>query len=108
MQASRERFTTTRSIQVQLATVHKLETSTEAVRRHFTEHNLLPRILATSPVVTLEHHKARLQFAREHVNIDDWKRVLFTNDSRFCLYSSDRRTGNFRRLNDRYVQCNIR
>jgi hypothetical protein len=34
-------------------------------------------------------------------------RVLFSDESRFCLESSDRRVRVIRRPNERYAQCNI-
>jgi hypothetical protein len=33
--------------------------------------------------------------------------ILFTDESRFCLYSDDRRVRVYRRPGERYAQCNI-
>jgi hypothetical protein len=65
--------------------------------------------LATGPLLTAAHRQARLQFAENHVrwNDNDWARVLFSDESRFCLESSDRRVRVIRRPNERYAPCNI-
>jgi hypothetical protein len=67
-------------------------------------------VAVTAPRLTREHRIARLAFAREHENwnIQDWGNVLFTDESRFCLYTSDRRIPVYRRDGERYSQVNIR
>ena len=110
MRALRERFTTARKLLTQLSAVHNIQPSIDTVRRRLSEHNLCVRVPATGPRLNADHRRARLQFAREHVNwtIEDWEHVLFTDESRFCLYSSDRRLRVIRRPGERYAQCNIR
>ncbi|KAF2899460.1 hypothetical protein ILUMI_06715 [Ignelater luminosus] len=46
---------------------------------------------ATGPKLLRCHRVARLQFARKHSiwNLAQWSTVLFTDESRFCLYSPD-------------------
>ena len=63
-----------------------------------------------APRLTREHRVARLAFAREqgNWNIHNWGNVLFTDESRFCLCTSDRRIPVYRRDGERYFQCNIR
>lgn len=110
LRALRERFITSRRLQMQLSEVHNIQVSLNTVRRRLTEQNLHVRIPATGPTLNAGHRRARLQFGRDHVNwnIEDWSRVLFTDESRFCLYNSDRRVRVVRRPNERYAQCNIR
>lgn len=42
---------------------------------------------------TREHQVSRLQFVRDHRDRTnkDWANILFTNECRYCLISSDRR-----------------
>lgn len=89
IRALRERFTTARNLQMQLRAIHNVQTSVDTVRRRLREQNLHIRIPATGPALNADHRRARLQFAREHVdwNLEDWERVLFTDESRFCLYN---------------------
>lgn len=107
--ALRQRFVTHRSLQIQLRDVHAIQISNETVRQRLREYNLTPRIAARGPLLTAEHRRGRLRFAREHVNWleADWGRVLFTDESRFCLYNNDRRVRVLRRPNERYAQCNF-
>jgi hypothetical protein len=80
--------------------------SQDTIRRRLAEHQLLPYVPATGPLLTAEH---RLEFAHAHLNWQeaDWTRVLFTNESRFCRFSNDRRMRVYRRPGEPYVQCNI-
>lgn len=107
--ALRQRFVTCRSLQAQLQEVHGLEICTETVRKRLREDDLLCRIPARCPMLTVHHRRDRLNFARNHVNWleDNWAQILFTDESRFCLHNCDRRIRVYRRPNERYAQCNI-
>lgn len=109
LRALRERFTTSRAIQMQLRAIHNVQPCVETVARRLRSSNLKVRIPARGPALTPEHRRARLQFAREHIgwNIENWQRVCFSDESRFSLYSSDRRVRVIRRPHERYAQCNI-
>ncbi|KAH0816635.1 hypothetical protein GEV33_006156 [Tenebrio molitor] len=56
-----------------------------------------------------EHRVARLLIAHEHRNwgIEEWGRVLFTDESRFCLRSPDDRQRVWRSTGERVAQCNF-
>ncbi|ENN74724.1 hypothetical protein YQE_08691, partial [Dendroctonus ponderosae] len=58
---------------------------------------------AKCPLLTIAHKQARLEFAREHVDwvLDDWKKVLFTDEVRVGLKSSDGRVFIWRRPGER-------
>jgi hypothetical protein len=75
--------------------------SQDTIRRRLAEHQLLPYVPVTGPLLTAEH---RLEFAHAHLNWQeaDWARVLFTNESRFCRFSNDRRMRVYRRPGERY------
>jgi hypothetical protein len=94
---------------MQLARETNVRIGPEAIRPRLLEDNLYIRRPATGPLLTAAHRQARLQFAESHArwNDNDWARVLFSDESRFCLESSDRRVRVIRRPNERYVQCNI-
>ncbi|KAI4881904.1 hypothetical protein NFI96_004087 [Prochilodus magdalenae] len=61
------------------------------------------------PVLTGQHHRARLAFATEHQNwqICHKHLVLFTDESRFYLSTCDRRDRLWGRRGERYPACNI-
>uniref|UniRef100_T1HHE3 DDE_3 domain-containing protein n=1 Tax=Rhodnius prolixus TaxID=13249 RepID=T1HHE3_RHOPR len=71
--------------------------------------NLRPRKQATGPLLTVDHRRAHLEFAREHRNWseNDWRNVLFSDESRFALYAPDGRRRVYRRPGERYAPCNI-
>jgi len=110
LRALRERHTTARHLQIQLAEVHGTRVSDNTVRRRLAEHNCRPRRPAVGPPLTREHRRARLAFARQHIRWtdDDWATVLFTDESRVALYSSDMRGRVYRRPNERFAQVNMR
>lgn len=109
LQTLRQRFLTTRTLQRSILNVHNVNLSIETVRRRLREVNLRPRRPATGPKLSLEHRRNRLTYAQEHIGWleDDWACTLFTDESRFCLESSDQRIRVFRRVNERYAQCNF-
>jgi hypothetical protein len=106
LQTLRQRFVTSTSLQEAFSLRYNALISQDTIRRRLAEHQLLPYVPATSPLLTAEH---RLEFAHAHLNWQeaDWARVLFTNESRFCRFSSDRRMWVYRRPGEPYVQCNI-
>ena len=110
LSALRQRFVTSKYLQVLLNTAQNIQVSMSTVKRRLAERNLSFRIPARGPRLNADHIRTRLQFASEHVNwtAEDWERVLFTDETRFCLYSNDRRVRVIRRPNERYSQCNIR
>jgi hypothetical protein len=73
------------------------------------EHHLLPFVPATGPLLTADHRRRRLEFAREYLNWQeaDWAKVLFSDESSFCRFSNDRRMRVYRRPGERYAQCNV-
>lgn len=77
------------------------------VRRRLQESNLRAYRPATGPKLHPHHRAARLDFARLHVNwsLEQWSRVLFSDECRMCLRSDDRRGRVLRRPGERYAQC---
>jgi hypothetical protein len=56
-----------------------------------------------------DYRRARLEFAEQYVNwgLNEWGKVLFTDESKFCLFASDNRVKVYRRTGERYAECNI-
>ena len=109
LQALRQRFTTSSFIQTEFLERYEFPISQSTVTRRLAENDLKPRRAATGPLLTRRHRRLRLQFAREHLNwqVEDWTRILFSDESRFSLFFNDRRNMVFRRQGERYAQCNI-
>jgi hypothetical protein len=91
-----ERFTNTRRLQMQLA--HLLR----SFRRPLAHPT--PRYLT---LINSSKHVCSLPKTMPDVMIKEWAGVLFSDESRFCLESSDRCARVIRRPNERYAQCSI-
>lgn len=93
----------------QLQEVRNVNVSEWTVRRRLHAAGLSCRRMATGPPLQRRHRIARLNFARNHVawTVDDWARVQFSDESRFCLNGSDGRRRVWRRPGERYAQVCI-
>lgn len=103
--ALRNRTSTAVSLRNHLQEVRNVNISEWTVRRRLHAAGLSSRTMATGPPLSREHRIARLTFAREHLawTIEDWSRVLFSDEARFCLTGSDRRVRVWRRQGERYA-----
>lgn len=79
--------------------------SGDTIRRRLREYGLRARRPSVQPTLLHRHRVARLQWARQHVRfgIDNWRRVLFTDESRFQLSQADGRQRVYRRRGERYA-----
>lgn len=109
LNALRQRFVTARSLRNQLFETHNVAISVQTTRNRLKEFQLFCRRPARGPRLTAAHRRARLAFAREHVNWQqaDWRRILFTDESRFLMRGNDRRERVYRRNGERFAQCNF-
>ncbi len=80
--------------------------TSRTVQNRLREQGLRSRKPAEGPVLSRRHRRARLEFARNHVSwtAADWRRVLFTDESRFTLQGPDGRIRIWRRDGTRYQQ----
>ena len=83
--------------------------STQTVRNRLHEFELDARGRAIRVPLTRQHMQDRLDFSRTHVRgtIRDWTRVLFTDESRFCLDFTDRRQLVCRMPKERFDELNM-
>jgi transposase len=98
--ALRTRHCTARLLQSEMLAARDVEISLQTVKNRLREDNIRARVPARAPQLTRQHRVASLAFAREHVNWDigDWQNVMFSDESRFCLYANDRRMSCIRDL----------
>lgn len=61
------------------------------VRRRLKSMGLTARRPCKKPLLTTKMRKARLDWARNHVNwtVDDWNNVIFSDESKFNLHGTD-------------------
>jgi hypothetical protein len=105
----RNRDTTAVRAWNELQEVRGVAVSEQTVRKRLEEHGLSTRTLAYCLLSTREHRVARLLIAHEHRNwrIEEWGRILFTDELRFCLRFPDGRQRVWRRTGERVAQCNF-
>ena len=78
--------------------------SPRTVRNRLRERGIRPRRPVIRPVLQQRHRVARLAWCRRHIHFtqQDWARILFTDESRFHLDSSDGRSRVYRRVGERF------
>lgn len=78
--------------------------SSQTVRRRLHASNLRARRRATHPRLTREQRACRYRWAMEHYqwNFENWRNCLFTDESRFRLYTNDGRILVWRERGQRY------
>lgn len=106
LQVLRERTIPATALARRLEDVHGTVVSPDTVRRRLREQNLSSFVPATGPLLDAGHRRQRLEFSRTHADwdMDDWRNVLFTDESRFTRYSPDGRQRVWRRPGERYAQ----
>jgi hypothetical protein len=74
-----------------IAEIPEILVSPRTIQRRLVQAKLFSRRPAKKPLVPRRNRLARLAFAREHINwtIHDWKKVLFSDETRYKMYSSD-------------------
>jgi transposase len=94
----------------QLAELNLANISPQTVRRRLYEANLHGRALVSKPLLKDHHVKARLEFAKKYRNwtIMDWKRVLWSDESKICLNGSDGRRWTWKRAGERLKPNNVK
>lgn len=86
----------------------KTPVSHSVVNRALHSWSLIGRVAARKPLLSSRNVKKRLAFAKEHVKWGKrrWEKVLFTDESKFELFGTHRRTFVRRLPNERFVkQC---
>ena len=79
--------------------------SARTVCNRLREHNIRPTRPAIRPILLPRHRVARLTWCRRYLRfgIQDWAKILFTDESRFHLDSSDGRSHVYRCVGERYA-----
>ncbi|PSN55955.1 Transposable element Tcb2 transposase [Blattella germanica] len=105
----RDRTSSSTVIAHRQQTIRGVAVSALPVRRRLQEYGVHSRRPATAPNLKPSHRKDRLNFAREykHWTDEDWASALFTDESRFCLRSADRRQIVWRRPGEHYSPCTM-
>ena len=83
---------------------HQRPISDDTVRRRLAAYNLRCRRPYRGPVLTQRHRRARLQWALQRQNWRNrqWRNVIFSDESRYCISTADGRARVWRRQGERY------
>ncbi len=103
------RHSTVRALQMDFLQASGQRISDQTVRNRIYENGLHSRRPACGPILTREHHRARLDFAQDHQHwqLRHCRPILFTDESRFHVSTCDRRVKVWRRSGEWYTDINI-
>ncbi|XP_062578436.1 uncharacterized protein LOC134240359 [Saccostrea cucullata] len=105
LQHLRNRFKTAQKTANETPGTHNPRISRDIVLRRLHSYGIRPCRVAVG--MPLNRRDVRLQWLHRHLptafSMQKWRRVLFTDESKFTLYRSDGRQRVFRRRDDRYA-----
>ncbi len=109
LSARRQRFVTARTLQTQLFAATGTHISDQTVRNRLHQDGLAARRPLARIPLTPRHRNARLQWAQRyrHWTHQQWRNVMFSDESRFCLDVNDGRQRVWRRRGERYADCTV-
>lgn len=109
MSALRNRRLSSRNLQARFAGRYGRRISDQTVRKRLHAANLRARKPAKKPAMTALHRQNRMRWCRQHRpwNLNMWRNVMFSDESRFCLRKLDGRVKVWRRPGERYADCCI-
>ena len=84
--------------------------SPQTVRNRLHHFGLYGRNIISKPLLTDNHRKKRLAFAKKYRNwtIDDWKNVLWSDESKINLHGSDGRRFTWRKPGERLLKKHVK
>jgi transposase len=83
--------------------------TSQTVRKYIKKANWQSCFACKKPYLTKKAAANRLEWARNHHNWDEeWKSVVFTDESRFCLFNSDGRPRVWRKANEKFHRACIK
>ena len=102
--SSANRFETAPNIRAKINERLPSPISVSTVQRRLREKGMFGRIAVKKPLLRPPNIKKRLEFAIRHKDwtLDDWKRVLWSDESKFEIFGSHRRQHVRRKVKERY------
>ena len=103
----KDRFTTTTETARHATGTQQRPISADTVRCRLDSNNNHSRRPALGPILTNRHQQVRLQWATvcQHWRYQQWRIVLFSDESRFCISTADGRVRVWRRIGERYADA---
>ena len=107
-------FLSSSKISAVLKQYGEVPVSTRTIRRRLLNAGFMSRRPAKKPLLSKKNIKARLVFAKSHITwtVNDWRRVIFSDESKFNLVKSDGichvRRPKGERLNPKYTIATVK
>lgn len=91
-------------ISLQMKEEYNLNINRISVSRRLRKAGLYARIAAKKPLISNRNRKNRLEFAKKYSSwsVEQWKKVIFSDESKFCLFGSDGRRYTRRPVRSRF------
>ncbi|CAK1593484.1 unnamed protein product [Parnassius mnemosyne] len=91
-------------IKSDLRSTRRTSVSISTISRRLYEKSLTAHRPAKGPKLTAQHRRDRLEFARNHCEwtLEQWRTVLFSDETRVCLFCNNRRRRVYRRQGERF------
>ena len=104
---ARRRFTPATETARNTVGTHNRRISAKTVRRRLATNQMFARRPYKGPILTRRHRRNRLAWANNHVGWtrQQWREVLFTDESKFNLSFADGNKRIYRRRGERFAQC---
>lgn len=104
IKSKRNRFTTAPQIASEINSSLVQPISITTVRQRLRENGLFGRVAVKKPLLRPVNKRKRLAFARKYKDwtLDQWKSVLWTDESKFELFGTNRRRFVRRKTNEKY------
>ena len=98
-------LSTARGVRNDLQLTTGVHVSNQTVRNRLHDDRLDARRPATGPFLTIAYRANRRMFAQDNIGwqLDQWRTVLFTDESRFHVCTCDRCVRVWRRVGERYI-----
>ena len=105
----RNHMSTPKALEINFRRAAEVHLPDQTVRNRLNDDYTRVRRPARGPVLTAQHCAVRVNFAREHHNLQlrHWRPILHTDDSSFTVSTNDRLARVWRRQKERYADCNI-
>lgn len=97
-------------IAAQIETEYGIKVNAQTIRNRINAKGYKGYIAVKKPWLSQKNIKKRLMWAQEHVtwSLDDWKRVLWSDETRVCLFGSDGLIRSWRKSGERLNNENLR
>ena len=101
-----DRFMTAPAIAAEFQEYSQKDVSVTTVRRCLRECGLFGRVARRKPLLSAKNRRKRFLFAKQHLHwtFNDWKKVIFSDESRFQLFYSNGRTYVRRRRGEEFSE----